>query len=479
MTRDLRSFSRNAALAMAAALASGPAMAQAQWVNPPVPKEHVASIDQQGGVYDGPVAAYVAKVGERVATAAGRPGQCGFHVVNIAVVNAFTSPPGCHVYITRGLLSILNSEAELAGTLGHEIGHINANHAGRRQQRTLLTGLGVVVLGAVTKSQQVAQIASQAAQLNVLSYSRTQEYEADALGVQYLPKAGYSSTGLTETLKALQRQDQLESQLRGQRGQGVPGWLRTHPLTTDRINRTVQITSNPSLAQIPTLGRADPYLGAISGMTYGDDAAQGFVSGRKFSHPGLGVGFEAPEGFILNNGASAVTIAGPNNARAQFAIGRLGGASLSDYAGNLLRQAAGQTPVQVGAAQATRINGIEAVFLPASARTQSGDVEVAVVVYANGPDQVFQFLAQAPAGGARAFDPLFGSFHRLSASEIAGLKPLRVEVATVRAGDTAASLSERMALDANRLAYFQMINALEPGAALTPGRKVKLVAQSK
>ena len=468
--------------AVAAALIFGtPISANAQTAAQPLPmpKEHLASIEAQGGLYDGPVAAYVTSVGERVATAAGRTGQCGFHVLNSQVVNAFTSPPGCHVYITRGILAILNSEAELAGTLGHEIGHVNANHAGKRQQRTLLTSLGALALGAATKSQQVAQIASQAAQLSVLSYSRTQEFEADALGVQYLPKAGYSSLGLTETLKALQREDQLQARLRGPGGQAIPGWLRSHPLTTDRITRTVQIAASPSLAQVSGLGRPDPYLSAMSGLAYGDDPAQGFVMGRKFAHPSLGIAFEAPEGFALNNGNAAVTIAGPNNARALFGVGRLAGGRLEDYAANLMRQAAGQTPIQVSQPQVTRINDVDAVFLPAVARTPSGDVEVVVFAYATGPDSAFHFLAQAPAGGARAFDPLFRSFHKLSSSEVAALRPKRIEIVTVRPGDTPASLSERMAMDANRLEYFQMINGLEPGAALKFGRKVKLIAYAK
>ncbi len=473
---------RNAALAASLwtiVVITAPHMAAAQSAASTLPKEHVAAIEAQGGLYDGPVAAYVTSVGERVATAAGRSGQCAFHVLNSQVVNAFTSPPGCHVYITRGILAILNSEAELAGTLGHEIGHVNANHAGKRQQRTLLTSLGALALGAATKSQQVAQIAAQAGQLNVLSYSRNQEFEADSLGVQYLPKAGYSSLGLTETLKALQREDQLTAQLRGGSGQSPPGWLRTHPLTTDRITRTVQIAATPSLAQMPTLGRPDAYLTSISGMTYGDDPAQGFVNGRKFAHPGLGIGFEAPEGYSVTNGANAVSIASASGGRAVFTIGRLGGARLEDYAVALMRQAAGQTPILISPAQLTRINGLDAVVLPAMARTPNGDIAIAVVAYVTGADAVAQFLVQAPSSGMSAFDPLFGSFHNLSVNEVAALRAKRIEVVAVRGGDTVASLSARMALDANRLEYFQMINGLEPGAILKPGRKVKLVTLTK
>ena len=145
----------------------------------------------------------------------------------------------------------------------------------------------------------------------------------------------------------------------------------------------------------------------------------------------------------------------------------------------LMRQAAGQTPILISPAQNTQINGLDAVVLPAIARTANGDVEVAVVAYATGADTAYQFLAQAPSGGMRALDPLFGSFHRLSSAEAAGLRPRRIEVITARAGDTVLSLSERMAIDANRLAYFTMINGLEPGATLKPGRKLKIIAQAK
>ena len=478
MTVNSRHVLASLVIASCVMLAASPSLGQTDaggFQNPPVPKEHAASIEQQGGVYEGPVAAYVARVGDKVATAAGRGGQCGFHVVNSMVVNAFTSPPGCHVYITRGLLSVINSEAELAGTLGHEIGHVNANHAGKRQNRTLVTGLGALVLGAVTKSDQVAQIASQVGQLTVLSYSRNQEYEADSLGVQYLPKAGYAASGLTETLKAIQREDQLEASQRGQGETAVPGWLRTHPLTSDRIARTVQLAAGaPAVAP-----RADGFLAATDGMLYGDDRAQGFVLGRTFAHPGLGIGFEAPTGFTVSNGASAVTMGGPNGARALFAAGRLGGARLEDYAANLMRQAAGQTPVAVGQAQSTKINGVDSVLLPGLARTANGDVEVVVVAYATGGDTAYQFLAQAPPGTARVFDPMFNSFHKLSATEAAKLKGKRLELVTVKPGDTVASLSARMALDAYRQETFLMINALDNSATMKLGRKVKLISLAK
>lgn len=478
MTIKSRHALASLALASGVMLAASPALAQTAargFQNPPVPREHAASIEAQGGLYEGPVATYVAKVGDRVAAAAGRGGQCGFHVVNSMVVNAFTSPPGCHVYITRGLLSVINTEAELAGALGHEIGHVNANHAGKRQNRSLATGLGALVLGAVTKSDQVAQIASQVGQLTVLSYSRNQEYEADTLGVQYLPKAGYPASGLTGTLQAIQREDQLEARQRGQGDTAVPGWLRTHPLTSDRIARAAQLA-----AKAPTVTPGmDGYLIATNGMLYGDDPAQGFVVGRAFLHPDLGFGFEAPTGFTLTNGPAAVTIEGPNRSRAVFAAGKIGGSRLEDYAVNLMRQAANQTPITMGQPQSAKINGVDSVLVPALARTANGDVEFVVVVYAMGGETGYQFLAQAPAGTARVFDPMFNSFHRITAAEVAKLRPRRIELVTVKSSDTVASLSARMAVEGFQQETFMAMNGLEPGAALKPGRRVKLVSATK
>jgi len=328
------------------------------------------------------------------------------------------------------------------------------------------------VLGAVTKSDSIAQIASQVGQLTVLSYSRNQEYEADSLGVQYLPKAGYSASGLTDTLRAIQREDQLETQQRGQGDRAVPGWLRTHPLTSDRIARTVQLA-----AAAPTVPpQPDGFLAATDGMLYGDDPDQGFVIGRTFAHKGLGIGFETPPGFSPNKGASAVTLSGPNGARALFSSGRLGGARLEDYAAQLMRRAAGQTPVAVGQPQASKINGIDAVLLPGLVRTSSGDMEVVVVAYATGGDTAYQFIAQAPAGTARVFDPLFNSFHKLTPADAAELKSKRLELITVRPGDTVASLSTKMAVDSYQQETFLAINALDAGAVLKPGRRVKLVS---
>ena len=444
----------------------------------PMPPEHAQAIEAQGGLYDGPMAAYVAQVGDRAAQAAGKGGQCGFHVINNNVVNAFTSPPGCHVYISRGLLGLLNNEAELAATLGHEVGHVTANHAGRRQQREVITGLGALILGAVTKSQDVAKIASQVGQLNVLSYSRDQEFEADSRGVQYTTRAGYSPYGLAGVLQALQRDEQFETKVQGASHASVPSWARTHPLTSDRIARAVQAAKATGAPPGEGATGAQAYLNAVDGMVYGDDASQGFVQGRAFAHPGLRIGFQAPMGFTLTNGANAVSIAG-SSGKAQFTVARLQGRSLEAYTQAVLSQIIGRTPVQLEQPARTRINGLEVFVQPALARTAQGDVELVVATYATGPDTAYQFVTQSLASKGRVFDPMINSLHQLSAAEVAALKPRRIEVVTVRAGDSIQSLAQRMAFEDNKVERFNLLNGLQPTETLKPGRRIKLVTVAR
>jgi len=468
---------RRPARRLAAALAALAVAASAHAAPQAAPAQRRAEIlAAYGGAYQGPINAYVARVGERMAAAAGQGGRCTFSVIDIAVVNAFASPPGCDIYVTRGLLALIRSESELAAVLGHEVGHVAADHAGRRQTRSVITGLGALVLGVVTGSSAIAQIAGKAGELTVLSYSREQEFEADGLSARYLASAGYNPYGLAEMLTALQADDQIEALDRGAQAKAQPSWTKTHPLTGDRIARAVA-AARPSHAPAPSpAGAPDPYLVQVDGLIWGDDPAQGVVLGRRFLHPDLGIGFTAPAGFVLANSPRAVAFQGPGGLKGLFA-GRVGpaGASPADEADAVLRQLAGQAQVRTGEVRRTRINGLDAAVLPAQALGDSGWVDVTVAVYAVG-GETFHFATLAPAGQAQAFDPLIGSLHRLDAAERAEARPRRIQVIRVRPGDTADSLAARMAVVDHRREWFEAINGLAPGDALAPGDRVKIVA---
>jgi predicted Zn-dependent protease len=466
---------------LALSLASAPAAAEAP-AKPGAPSkddEHRAEIFQTWGQpYASPITAYVTRVGDRMAEAAGQGGRCRFTVLDSDVVNAFARPPGCDIYITRALLGLIRSEDELAAVLGHEVGHVAANHAGRRQTTSVLTGLGALVLGAVTGSSALANIASQAGQLGVLSYSRGQEFEADSLGEGYLVGAGYDPYGLADMLSALQSDDQLEALGRAPDAQEQPGWSRTHPLTGDRIARAVEAARRTGVAPGARPQRVDPYLDQADGLLYGDNPSEGVVLGRRFLHPDLGVGFTAPAGFTLTNSPKAVGVRGPGGQQALFGAGPPGSEGrLREEAYAVLRQVAGNQAYPSADAQSLRVGGVEGVTLWAQAQSDSGAVELNVAVFAVGQGTL-HFVTLAPLGRGQGVADLVQSFHRLTDEERAEARPRLIKVVAVKPGETVADLASRMAVAEHPREVFEAINGLQPGDTPKPGDRVKLVVLS-
>lgn len=456
-----------AALAIAAPAAAQPA------------REHMELVTSLGGQYLGPQADYVQQVGDRMAGAAGMHRRCVFTVLNSEVVNAFTAPPGCYVYITRGLLSIMNSEAELAAVLGHELGHVSAQHAQRQEQAEQISGIAAALVGAATKSSTAGKIANRVAKLGTLGYSRSQEYEADRLALTYLPEAGYAPEGLTRVLADLQREDEFNARTTGQSEAGsTPVWARTHPMTTDRIQRVQAQVAKISVAEGLALD-SEPYLAALDGMPYTDDPAQGFVRGGAYVHPALGIRFDAPRGFALTNEPEAVKIVGPSGTLAEFTGGRATARQLDRFAQQSLMRVIQRGRHELGQARWTTINGVEAVVLPARASSGGRPVDLVAVAYALGGDEAYAFVAMAPTGEAALFDPMFNSFRRLSDRERRGLGGKRIAVVTVKSADTAESLASLMPPERDRLARFEMLNGLHPGEQPRPGAQVKVVVEGR
>jgi predicted Zn-dependent protease len=235
-------------------------------------EQHPRLLAEFGGAYDHDEAAYVRTVGARIAVAAGLENACTFTLVNSDVVNAF-AVPGCYIYVTRGLFAIVNSEAELASVLGHEVGHIVARHAQRQERRSLWRSLGVLAAG-LTGSERLTRLAGQAAQYFTQRYSRGQEYQADALGVGYLQDAGYDVDAAAEMLEALGRNEAFTARVNDRdSARSLPEWTLSHPLTRNRIDRAGQIASETGLADDALPENEEAYLNAVDGMLYGDDPA--------------------------------------------------------------------------------------------------------------------------------------------------------------------------------------------------------------
>ena len=434
---------------------------------------HPQLLAEFGGAYQGDEAKYLASVGKPIAAAAGLEGQCRFTLVNSDVVNAF-AVPGCYIYVTRGLMSVVNSEAELGAVLAHEVGHIAGRHAQRQQRRSLWRGLGIAAVGLLTGSEGLTRIAGVAAGLFTLRYSRNQEFEADDLGLEYLTAAGHDPHAAADMLATLGRNEEFLSKTRGKdEARSIPAWARTHPLSADRAARAEQAAANTGIRDGARGEHEARYVAAVDGLLYGDDPEQGFVIGRAFVHPVMRIAFEAPPGFTLTNSPQAILLEGPDGMRGEFAAGRMPPGGLEAYTELLLQRLLRGAPVEVIDVRPLTVNGLRALVTTAQVRTRAGSGELTIAAYDAG-DTAYHFAVASSAGAPADLDMLFRSFRLLSESEARSLRPRVIDGVRASTGDTVQSLSSKMAGD-NKLAHFLVLNGRSPDQPIRPGEPLKLV----
>jgi predicted Zn-dependent protease len=445
-------------------------------------KQHPQLLNEFGGAYAGPQAKYVETVGRRIAVQSGLSNaQSDFTVtlLNSPVNNAFAIPGG-YVYVTRQLMALMNDEAELAGVLGHEVGHVAARHGQRRQQAAQRNAIGGTLLqvltGALLGDSAFAGLLQKGigtgSQLLTLKFSRTQEYEADDLGIRYLAAGGYDPKALSTMLASLAAQSSVDSRVSGS-ARSVPEWASTHPDPASRVGRAARNAS----AQKVTSGvrNRDVFLTALDGVLYGDDPRQGVIEGSQFRHPDLRLAFTAPSGFGMENGADAVSVTG-SGGQAQFGGAPYSG-DLSAYINSVFAKLGGaNTRIPGGEVRRTTVNGIPAAWRTIRASTQSSQVDATVFAYDIGGGKAYHFLLLTAAGqGIGPFASIVQSVQRLTPQEAAAIKPRRVSVVTVKTGDTVQSLSRRMAYSDYQLERFLTLNALTAGSVLRPGQRVKII----
>lgn len=437
-------------------------------------EQHPQLLAEFGGIYRGPEARYVAVIGEKVARAAGLGSQCVFTLVNTDVVNAF-AVPGCYIYVTRGLFAIVTSEAELASVLGHELGHIVGAHAQRQQRRSIWRTLGVIAVS-LTGSQQLTQLASQAAQYFTLRYSRNQEYESDALGIRYLEQAGYDPHAAADMLSALGRHDAFMTRTSGRdEASSIPEWARSHPLTDNRIARARDLAARSTDDPNALPENEAAYLTEVDGLLWADDPEQGFVLGRRFVHPVMRIGFEAPTGFTLTNSPQAILLSGPAGLRGEFGGGQVPSGRLDLYVQALVEQIVGRGQAQARATPGS-INGLPAFLAEVQIQAKEGVVPLSIAAYDAGGGQAYHFVMLSPPQrpSLELIAQLFRSFRVLSPAEAARLRPRIIRTVQVQPDQTVQSLAGQMA-DPNPRELFLLLNGMAADAALRPGERVKIV----
>jgi predicted Zn-dependent protease len=443
---------------------------------------HPQLLAEFGGAMTGQYAQYVEQIGKNVAVHSGLGNaRDAFTVslVNSSVNNAFAIPGG-YVYTTRQLVTLMNNEAELAGVLGHEVGHVAARHSQRRQsaatRNSILGGLGAILSGVLLGNsgigQQVTQGILQGSQLLTLQFSRSQELEADALGIQYLTRAGYDPKAMATVLQSLAMQNALDATLQGRNDARLPEWASTHPDPASRVQNALQRAGGAS----GTTNR-DTFLTRIDGLTYGDDPAQGVIEGRQFIHPDLRLSFTAPSGFYMVNGTRAVSINGQSG-QAQLTTAAYNG-NLETYVRQAFAGLSQQQQIAPQTLQRTTVNGLPAAYGTARVNSGNGAVDVVVFAYEFSNSQAFHFITISQAGRSEVFSPMFNSMRRITANEAAQVVPRVIDVVTVGSGDTVRSLASRMAYSDAQEQRFRVLNGLTSSEGVTPGQKVKIVVRGR
>jgi predicted Zn-dependent protease len=312
-------------------------------------------IRREMGVYDDPgLQEYVEQIGLRLARQSQRPHlPWQFTVIDVPAVNAFALPGG-YIYLTRGIMPYLDDEAELAGVLGHEIGHVTARHAAQAYTRATGAGLGLALGGIFFPATRPIQgLAETGLGLLFLKYGREDELQADRLGAEYAAQNGWDPSGVPDLLTTLARIEEVSDR------RGIPNWAATHPHPEDRVER-IQGRVAELKAQAPgelEVNR-DDYLRRINGIVYGDNPEEGIVRGSTFLHPDLRFALQFPEGWEIANGKTQVVAKEPG--RDVFVLLQLvqdtRGRSLEDVALRNMR-GAGYRALEGGP---TTINGLEA-----------------------------------------------------------------------------------------------------------------------
>jgi predicted Zn-dependent protease len=426
-------------------------------------------VAQFGLVPDSGLQQYVREIGARLAGLSERPDlPWTFRVLDDPVVNAFALPGGFN-YVTRGILGYFNSEAELAGVMGHELGHVTARHSASQMTKQTLAGVGLVTgMILVPDLQDYAGVASAGLQLMFLRFSRDDEREADDLGLRYMYRAGYDPREMPNVFAMLDRVSRAAGAGR------VPGWLSTHPDPEDRQGRMRE-----KIAALPTQDfsamavKRNEYLRQIDGMVYGENPREGYMRGENFLHPDLEFQITFPPGWRTLNQKQAL-LAQPPDKDALFQLTFAQASSPRAGAQEFLTQEG----VSGGPVQSGDINGNDAASAGFRVQTEQGVLE-GLVVFVSFQGNIYRLMGYAPRDRwARYQQPIrstMGSFDRLTDREALNVQPMRLDVVAASRRMTLAQFVAEVPTSVT-VETMALLNQMEPTTQLSRGQLVKRVA---
>jgi predicted Zn-dependent protease len=436
-------------------------------------KEYDTQVQGSLGLYDNPeLQRYIQDLGTRIAATSERSNlPWTFRIVDDPVVNAFALPGG-FIYVTRGILAHVTDEAQLAGVLGHEIGHVTAKHSVNSMANQLLAqlGLGIGMILAPEEMQKYGELASAALSVLFLKFSRDDESQADHLGVRYMVRVDKDPGELIGVMNMLDRVSQASG------GGRIPEWLATHPNPANRAQQIRSEIDTMHRTTATTRLKSDGYLDRLNGLTFGDNPREGYFKGNSFYQPDLKFRFDFPTGWKTANQKQAV-LAQSQGEDAILQIS-LSTANSADAASTNFFSQQGTT---AGPRQTSTINGLHSAGGTFSANTEQGTV-AGNVAFVENEGKVYQILGYSSQQKWSSYESAVNgaarSFNRLTDPAALSVQPLKIKIVTLPEAMTLEEFAQRypsaISIDALALA-----NQAEKTTRFKAGDKLKQIVGQK
>ena len=470
-----RSAASLALLALVTACATNPATGKrelslvSQGQEIAMGQEGAKAAAAQMGIYpDSAIQRYVSSLGLTIAKHSERPDlPWSYTVVDDPAVNAFALPGG-PVFVSRGILTHMNSEAELVSVLGHETGHVTARHSVSQISKQQIFQIGLI--GAMVlrpELQQFGQVASAGLGVLFLKFSRDDETQADELGFKYMTAGGYQPSEMAEMFRTLQR-------LSGPEGsRSTPEWQSTHPDPGNRVQKTSQRIASAGRSFAGAKVERDAFLRRIDGMIFGEDPRQGYFQQTSFIHPTLKFRFDFPTGWRTQNSAEQV-VGQSAQGDAQIALSTAGNSPPQQALSAFLQQQG----IKAGATSTSPINGNAAAVGQFIAQNQDGTTLAGYVAFIQQDGLTYQLVCITTTANIQKYDTIFrntiGSFQRLTDARLLSVKPQHVRIVKLPGAMTLTQFNQKYP-SVIPLTQLQLINGMDATTSIPAGTLVKRV----
>jgi predicted Zn-dependent protease len=438
-------------------------------------KQTDVSVVQMYGIYDDDkLSKYIDEIGQKMAKISHRPNLTyEFKVMDSPVINAFAVPGG-YVYVTRGILAHLNNEAELAGVIGHEIGHVTARHSAQKYSETYLANLGLGVGSMVSKDfAMFAGLAAQGLGLLFLRFSRDDERQSDELGVEYSTKVGYDAREMANFFYTLDK-------MQGQSEQGgLPDWFSTHPNPADRV---VDVRKEAEKKQAEMSAKdlkikRNAYLNKINGLIVGENPRQGYVEKNVFYHPDLKFKFPVPNGWKLQNLPTQVQMIDAKEKA--IILFTLAATASSKAAADKFIQ---DTKAKVAKNEATKVNGLKARKVFSQIADGSNILKIqSYFIEKGGQTYVFHGFCSSSffEDYQSTFTKTMKGFNKLTSKSKLNVQPDRIKIVKVKKAETLKKIFKEFKVAEDDQESLALINGLNLTDTIKAETKIKIIKKGK